>query len=203
MKSYSPVLLPKSSSHFWFSGGLSFPRWGYTDILITLEKLSKPRCKALASTTSQEHFIAHKSCSQLIKQCWNEPRSHENINCSSPPSPLIRGCCCFFRDRARISFCSKYDFNTGKDADFVDMGIFCANSFLGFCLFVVSVLSFQNWPWWASCSSAFTLPWNRHFSSHHCNDLHWLQPHFEPSARLELLCKCGQWQSHHCSQPKT
>lgn len=71
-----------------FQGG-SFPKWEYTEILITLEMLSKPRCRALASATSPEHFIAHKSCSRLIKHCWSLPRSHEKVT-HSPSLPTYQ-----------------------------------------------------------------------------------------------------------------
>ena len=150
MKLHFPILLPKSSTHFWVLGGLSFPSWEYTHILINLERLSKPRCRALASATSQEHFIAHKSCSWLIKHCWSEPRNHENVNRSPPPSPLTRVCCSFFKRRVRGVSALNVTLTQTRMLTLLDSGIFCAKKFL-FLYF------FQNCPWWASCSSAFTL----------------------------------------------
>lgn len=160
MKLHSAVL-PKNSSYFWFSGGLSFPRWKYTDILTTLERLSKPRCRGLASATSPEHFIAHKSCSQLIKQCWSEPRNHENVKCSSPPFPLIRDfCCCFFRGRVRSFIALNVTLTLVRMLPLLNMGIFCAQDFLDMGFLT------QKCPWWASCSPALTLLWNWFFSPH-------------------------------------
>lgn len=162
MKLHSAVL-PKSSSYFWFSRGLSFPRWECTDILITLERLSKPRCRGLASATSPEHFIEHKSCSQLIKQCWSEPRNHENVKCSSHPFPLIRDfCCCFFRGRVRSFTALNVTLTLVRMLPWLDMGFFCTKYFLGLGFLT------QNCSWWASCSPALTSLWNFFFSPQLC-----------------------------------
>lgn len=116
----------KAGAVLGFQEGLSSPRWEYTDILITLERLSKPRCRALASATSPERFIAHKSCSWLIKQCWSEPKNHENINCSLAPFSLTRVCCCFCRGRVRGVIVLNVAFTLARRVTLLDTGIFCA-----------------------------------------------------------------------------
>lgn len=117
----------------------------------------------MASATSPEHFIAHKSCSQLIKQCWSEPRNHENVKCSSHPFPLIRDfCCCFFRGRVRSFTALNVTLTLVRMLPWLDMGFFCTKYFLGLGFLT------QNCSWWASCSPALTSLWNFFFSPQLC-----------------------------------
>lgn len=154
-----------------FQGG-SFPKWEYTEILITLEMLSKPRCRALASATSPEHFIAHKSCSRLIKHCWSLPRSHEKVT-HSPSLPTYQRLLLLLQRQSDFFFCFKHDFRFSKlwwlhwTQSFSVQRNFC---FLHLLLLFFFSLELPL----ASCSSAFTLLWTRPSHSHLCNDLCWL-----------------------------